>query len=106
MTAAADQQSTTSSTAMLARLAAAMPEPADRVVRRSRRRATISIVAGMVLWEIVGRFVVTNPILFAPLSKVLLAGWSLLLSGDLLGHLAVSGIEFAIGFGLATVSGV
>ena len=83
-----------------------MPEPADQVARRSRRRAILSIIAGMVLWEIVGRFVVTSPILFAPLSKVLLAGWSLLLSGDLVSHLAVSGLEFAIGFGLATVSGV
>jgi NitT/TauT family transport system permease protein len=106
MTAAADQRQTGNSSAAPAKLAAAMPEPADRVVQRSRRRAILSIIAGMVLWEIVGRFVVTSPILFAPLSKVLLAGWSLLLSGDLVSHLAVSGLEFAIGFGLATVSGV
>jgi ABC-type nitrate/sulfonate/bicarbonate transport system permease component len=106
MTVAADQQPTADSAAALAKLAAVMPEPADRVARRSRRRAVISIIAGMALWEFVGRFVVTNPILFAPLSKVLLAGWSLLVSGDLIGHLAVSGLEFAIGFGLATVSGV
>ena len=90
----------------IAKLVAAMPEPADRVARRSRLRAVISIVGGMVLWEIVGRFIVTNPILFAPLSKVLLAGWALLRSGDLIAHLAVSGLEFAIGFGLATVLGV
>jgi NitT/TauT family transport system permease protein len=106
MTAAVDQQSNAGSTAALAKLAAAMPEPADRVLRRSRRRAIVSIIAGMALWEFVGRFVVTSPILFAPLSKVLLAGWSLLLSGDLVSHLAVSALEFGIGFGLATVSGV
>lgn len=90
----------------IAKLLARMPEPAGRVARRSRRRAVLSIIIGMLLWEFVGRYVVTNPILFAPLSKVLLAGWALLLSGDLAGHVAVSALEFAIGFGLATVLGV
>ena len=83
-----------------------MPEPPEASTRRSRRRAIVSIIIGMLLWEFVGRFVVTSPILFAPLSKVLVAGWSLFLSGDLVGHVAVSALEFAIGFGLATVLGV
>ena len=58
------------------------------------------------LWEIVGRYVVTSPILFAPLSKVLAAGWELAVSGELLRHLAVSSIEFVAGFRLATIVGV
>ena len=37
---------------------------------------------------------------------MLVAGWSLFLSGDLVRHVAVSALEFAIGFGLATVLGV
>ena len=83
-----------------------MPEPPEASTRRSRRRAIASIIIGMLLWEFVGRFVVTSPILFAPLSKVLVAGWSLFLSGDLVRHVAVSALEFAIGFGLATVLGI
>jgi NitT/TauT family transport system permease protein len=90
----------------IAKIVAGMPEPPGRIARRSWRRAVVSIIVGMVLWELVGRFVVTNPILFAPLSKVLLAGWTLLLSGNLAGHVAVSALEFVIGFGLATVIGV
>ena len=72
-----------------------MPEPPEAGTRRARRRAVVSIVIGMLLWEFVGRFVVTSPILFAPLSKVLVAGWSLFLSGDLVRHVAVSALEFA-----------
>jgi len=83
-----------------------MPESPELTLRRSRRRAVLSIAGGLVLWEFVGRFVVTNPILFAPFSKVMLAGWALLVSGDLASHAAVSALEFVIGFGLATVLGV
>jgi ABC-type nitrate/sulfonate/bicarbonate transport system permease component len=83
-----------------------MPEPPWRIVQRSRRRAVLSVIGGLVLWELVGRYVVTNPILFAPFSKVLEAGWTLLVSGELLQDLAVSASEFAIGFGLATIVGV
>ena len=83
-----------------------MPEPPSRIAQRSRRRAVLSILGGLALWELVGRYVVTNPILFAPFSKVLAAGWALLVSGELLQDLAVSASEFAIGFGLATFVGV
>jgi NitT/TauT family transport system permease protein len=84
----------------------AMPEPPSRIARRSRRRAVLSVLGGLALWEFVGRYVVTNPILFAPFSKVMVAGWGLLVSGELQRHLAVSSIEFLIGFGLATLCGV
>jgi ABC-type nitrate/sulfonate/bicarbonate transport system permease component len=85
---------------------ARMPEPPATVARRSRRRAVVSIVGVLILWEIVGRYVVTSPILFAPLSKVLAAGWELAVSGELWRHLAVSSVEFVAGFGLATLVGV
>ena len=83
-----------------------MPEPPSRIAQRSRQRAILSVLGGLVIWELVGRYVVTSPILFAPFSKVLAAGWALLISGELLQHLAVSASEFAIGFGLATLVGV
>ena len=85
---------------------AGMPEPPARIARRSRRRAVFSVIGGLLIWEFVGRYVVTNPILFAPFSKVIMAGWGLLISGELQRHLAVSSIEFLIGFGLATLVGV
>ncbi|MFG1479137.1 ABC transporter permease [Xanthobacter sp. V4C-4] len=83
---------------------------AERRVVRARRcrlvRGLASVVGGLVLWELVGRFVVTNPILFAPLSKVLAVGWTLTASGELGRHLAVSMAEFAGGFALAALVGV
>ena len=83
-----------------------VPESPLREARRSRRRALMSIIGGVLVWELVGRYVVTSPILFAPFSKVILAGWDLLLSGELLEHLSVSAIEFGAGFGLAMLLGV
>ena len=74
--------------------------------RNARWRAFVSVVCGLILWEIVGRFVVTNPIHFAPLSKVLAVGWTLLMNGTLLHHLAVSSVEFGFGFALASVFGI
>jgi ABC-type nitrate/sulfonate/bicarbonate transport system permease component len=83
-----------------------MPEPPWRIAQQSRRCAVLSVLGGLALWELVGRYVVTSPILFAPFSKVLAAGWALVVSGELLQHLTVSATEFAIGFGLATLVGV
>jgi len=104
--AAPDQPGAFGAAAIDATLLARMPEPPARVARRSRRRAFASVIGGLLLWEFVGRYVVTSPILFAPLSKVLAAGWALLVSGELARHVAVSATEFAVGFGLATLIGV
>lgn len=83
-----------------------LPRSPAALRRASRRTTLLSVIGGLLLWELVGRFVVTNPILFAPLSKVLLVGWSLLLDGELEHHLAVSLAEFFLGFVLASVVGI
>lgn len=73
---------------------------------KPKRRALYSVILGLILWEVVGRYVVTNPILFAPLSKVLLALWKIIYTGEIWPNLYVSAAEFVIGFGLATCVGV
>jgi NitT/TauT family transport system permease protein len=88
--------------------------PADWAARRGsylqRHRSTIrvllSLAAGLVLWELLGRFVITNRLWFAPLSEVLLALWTLATEKDLANDIYVSGAEFVIGFGLAALIGV
>lgn len=70
------------------------------------RRALLSILIGIVAWELIGRFVLTSDILFAPLSEVLVALWRAIESGELWLHLWVSGAEFFLGFGIAIVAGV
>jgi len=72
----------------------------------SRRRAFLSVVIGLLLWEVVGRYIVTNPILFSPLSKVLEVGWKLAVTGELARHFGVSALEFALGFALSAVVGI
>jgi NitT/TauT family transport system permease protein len=74
--------------------------------RISRRRALISILLGLLLWEFIGRFVLTNAILFAPFSKVIEVGWRMTVSGEIWRHLAVSATEFFLGFGLAVLLGI
>ena len=85
--------------------AAAPSRPLARTVI-SRRRALVSILLGLLLWELIGRFVLTNAILFAPFSKVIEVGWRMTASGEIWRHLGVSAAEFFLGFGLAVLLGI
>lgn len=73
---------------------------------QSLRRSLLSVAVGLMLWEVVGRYLVTDRIFFAPLSAVLSAGWELARSGALLEHVTISLTEFAIGFGLSAAVGI
>ena len=65
----------------------------------------LSLAAGLVLWEIVGRFLVTDPLFFVPFSRVLEALWQLAANGSLWRHVWVSTVEFTLGFLLAALIG-
>jgi NitT/TauT family transport system permease protein len=69
-------------------------------------RTTTSVVVGLVLWELIGRFVVTDRLFFEPLSNVLLALWNMGASGTLWKDLWVSGSEYLLGFALSAIVGV
>ncbi|HVV61600.1 MAG TPA: ABC transporter permease [Pseudolabrys sp.] len=86
------------------RIAAARRPPTAR--QRAFRRAFISILLGIVAWELIGRFVLTSNILFAPFSEVMIALWRSVETGELWLNLWVSSVEFLIGFGAAIVVGV
>lgn len=66
----------------------------------------LSIAGGLLLWEGFSRFVVNNGLFLAPPSQVLREIVRLAISGRLGHDLAVSALEFAVGFGIATVLGV
>lgn len=70
------------------------------------RRALLSILLGVIAWELIGRFVLTSGILFAPFSEVVLALWRSIVTGELWPHLWISTAEFALGFGAAIIVGV
>lgn len=63
----------------------------------------LSLATGLVLWELVGRFVVTNKLFFVPFSAVLGSIGAWIADGSLWLHLGVSATEFALGFVLAAV---
>lgn len=72
----------------------------------SRRRRLYSVAIGILLWELVGRYVLTNGMLFAPFSEVLSVLWDMTVTGEIWLHIWVSATEFFLGFGLATLVGI
>jgi len=69
-------------------------------------RGVASLLVGVVLWELVARFVVKSTLIIVPPSHVVTAFVDLLRQGELQTHVYVSGLEFLSGFGLAAVVGV
>lgn len=73
---------------------------------RSIRRALTTLIVILVGWELVGRFILTNPLFFAPLSEVALAGVHLWQTGELPTHIWVSFSELFDGVAVAVIVGV
>lgn len=69
-------------------------------------RGVLSLVAGLALWEVVARYVVTSTLIIVPPSHVVTAFADLLAKGELQTHVYVSGLEFVAGFGLAALVGI
>lgn len=100
------------------REAAAMTVEAERAegVASARwrpvRRALTTLVLILVGWELLGRYVLTDPLFFAPLSEVAAAAVRLWQSGELQTHIWVSfselfeGVAVAIVFGIAIGVGI
>jgi len=70
------------------------------------RRAILSLLIGAAVWELLGRFVLSGGLLFAPFSDVLIVLYQSFASGEIWEHLRVSSIEFALGFGAAIIVGM
>jgi NitT/TauT family transport system permease protein len=87
----------------LRRPPSAPPRPRALV---SRRRALVSILVGLAIWEAVARFVVANTAFLAAPSAVAVALWRMLLDGQILYHCAISGQEFLWGYLLGSAAGV
>lgn len=71
-----------------------------------RGRALLSVIGGLVLWELVARFIVHNPAFLASPSIALLRIWDMLWGGTLLTHAGVSGEEFLLGYVFGCASGI
>jgi ABC-type nitrate/sulfonate/bicarbonate transport system permease component len=69
------------------------------------RRPLTTFVIVLVSWELLGRYVLTNPLFFAPLSEVAAAGVVLWKSGELQTHILVSFSELFYGVFAAVIVG-
>jgi NitT/TauT family transport system permease protein len=65
-----------------------------------------SVLGGLLLWELVSRFLVANALFLAAPSQIFAAIAALAKSGELWRHMSISAIEFALGYAIASVLGV
>src|SRR5262245_60588986 len=66
----------------------------------------LSVVGGLILWEVISRVFIANPLFLAAPSQIVQAIVSLTLSGEMQRHMAISGIEFALGYLIASAIGI
>jgi ABC-type nitrate/sulfonate/bicarbonate transport system permease component len=74
--------------------------------RRTMIRASYTALALLVLWEIIGRFILTSKLVFAPLSGVLTRMVELWQDENLAHDIWVSYSELALGMLVASVAGI
>ena len=75
-------------------------------LRKDLVRGSISIVAGLVIWEILTQLLLENELLIPPPSSVARSFWNLTVSGELNKHFGTTLLEFAYGFSTACVVGI
>jgi len=74
--------------------------------RRSIRRSLTGIVALLIIWELLGDYVITNPLFFVPFSDVVAAGIDMWRKGELQPHIIASLTAVTYGMILSVVVGI
>jgi NitT/TauT family transport system permease protein len=69
-------------------------------------KGTISIIGGLAVWEFLSRVVVNNALFLAAPTQIIAAIVHLAEDGELEHHMAISGLEFIIGYAIASVLGI
>jgi NitT/TauT family transport system permease protein len=85
------------------------PQGKGGVLRRLRRiplAGALSVFGGLLLWELISRYLVANALFLAGPIQIIGAIVSLARTGELGHHIAVSAAEFAIGYVIASVLGI
>jgi NitT/TauT family transport system permease protein len=75
-------------------------------LRQNYLAGTLSVVGGLLFWELVSRLLVANALFLAAPSQIVYAIYQLTLTGELGRHIAISSVEFAIGYVIAAVIGI
>ena len=70
-------------------------------LRRIHVAGAVSVIGGLLLWELLSRYVVANALFLAGPVQIVQAIIALMRSGELWRHLGISAAEFAIGYTIA-----
>ena len=76
------------------------------VARERFLAGTLSVLGGLLLWELASRLLVANQLFLAAHTEILKAIVSLFASGEMQRHMAISAVEFALGYVIASVLGI
>jgi NitT/TauT family transport system permease protein len=82
------------------------PRQLAALLRRRYLAATLSVLGGLALWELISRYLVANSLFLAAPSQIALAIYNLARTGQLWHHIGVSSTEFALGYVIACVIGI
>ncbi len=82
------------------------PPGALSVATRKLASVAVSIVGVVIVWELLGRYVIQNDLIFAPLSHIFAKMYQMAGTGELWRHLKASGSAFIIGYMSAVIMGV
>lgn len=66
----------------------------------------IAVVVALLLWEAVAAFGLVNPLFTSSPSRIFETGYAMFADGSIYPHLAISGLELVVGYGLAIIVGV
>jgi NitT/TauT family transport system permease protein len=80
--------------------------PIFAALRRRYLAATLSVLGGLAVWEIISRFVVANALFLAGPSEIAFAIYHLAITGQLWHHIGISAAEFALGYVVASALGI
>jgi NitT/TauT family transport system permease protein len=86
--------------------ASGVPHPFVAGFRRHYLAGTLSVAGGLLLWELISRLVVNNALFLAAPSQIAVAVYNLAVSGQLWHHMAISAVEFVLGYVIASVLGI
>jgi NitT/TauT family transport system permease protein len=86
--------------------ASGAPHPFIDAFRRHYLASILSVSGGLLLWELISRVVINNALFLAAPSQIAVAIYNLAVTGQLWHHMAISALEFVLGYVIASVLGI
>src|SRR5882724_1964338 len=75
-------------------------------LRQNYLAGILSVIGGLLFWELVSRLLVANQLFLAAPSQIVVAIYRLTQTGEMARHVGISAAEFAIGYVIASLLGI